>query len=57
LEANINYTDPDANDGPSGTIGASSSIHYHFNQKISANFSVSGGDEEKTAGLNLRYRF
>ena len=56
-EANLNYFDPDSNEGESGEIGANASLRYHFSNNFSTDFSTSIKDDETTFGLNLRYNF
>ena len=56
-EANLDYTDPDANDGPSGKIGVNTSLRYHFGNNFSTDFSAATMDDGVTYGLNLRYNF
>lgn len=56
-EANLEYTDPDANDGPSAEIGVNTSLRYHFENNFSTDFSASTADGDVTYGLNLRYNF
>jgi hypothetical protein len=56
-EANLDYTDPDANDGPSGKLGVSTSLRYHFGNNFSTDFSASTADDGVTYGLNFRFNF
>lgn len=56
-EANIDYIDFDANDGPSGELGVNAALRYHFGNSFSTNFSASTTENEVTYGLNFRFNF
>ena len=56
-EANIDYIDFDANDGPSGELGVNAALRYHFGNSFSTDFSASTTENEVTYGLNFRFNF
>jgi len=56
-EANLNYFDPDANEGDSGKLGANASLRYHFNDKFSTDISTSSRDGDTAIGVNFRFNF
>ena len=56
-EANIDLTDFDANDGPSGKVGANAALRYHFGNNFSTDFSASTAEDVVAYGLNIRFNF
>ena len=56
-EANLEYSDFDANEGDGGDLGINAALRFHFDDNFSTDFSTSTDDDEVALGLNFRFNF